>query len=172
MKSTEVYSLLKSEIGPWLKAEGFKRAGSLLSWCRPSGDSYTVLWFQVSRDGWDAYAGSRFAVEFQRSAEPLVGAKSSARGRIASFLSASEREDVRAIQNSIVAEFQTPPKTHPPLNITPEISEWYLSNFKIATEPYPDRDDIWFHYSKPEHVRTWSRFILSKLPDCIAAIEA
>ena len=99
MKSPEVYALLKSHLAPWFKSAGFKRAKGFLSWSRPHGDGHVVVWCQISQDGWDSYAGSKFAVEFQRSTEPVVGAHPARRRRLAAFLSPEEREEVRSIQN-------------------------------------------------------------------------
>ena len=53
MKSPEVYAVLRKELGPLLKSLGFKREKALLSWSRQHGGQHTVLWCQVSRDGWD-----------------------------------------------------------------------------------------------------------------------
>src|SRR3954451_18728220 len=101
MKSPEVYAQLRSEIGPWFKSAGFKRAKGQLAWYRPHGDAFIVVWCQISQDGWDSFAGSKFIVELQRSSEPVCGVFSARRQRLARFLSAQEREEVRKIQNSI-----------------------------------------------------------------------
>jgi hypothetical protein len=166
--------LLKSEVAPWFRSEGFKRVKGFLGWFRPQGEAYTVIWFQVSRDGWDKYAGSKFVLEFQRSSEPVIGAgdKDARRERIASFLSPEEREEIRSIQNAIIASLQYPPKSHPILHVAQEVTEIYLKEFKAVSESYPEQSDIWFRYASPEHIARWAHFILGKLPKCIAVAEA
>src|ERR1700743_479183 len=133
MKSTEVYSLLKIEMASWFKKAGFNRTKGFLGWSRPHGDSHIVVWCQVSRSGWDLYAGSEFVVEFQRSTEPLIGGHPARRGRLASFLSSEEREEVRNIQNLVVSELHRPLQGHPSLHVSPSVTEWYLAKFKPVT---------------------------------------
>ncbi|MFK2877181.1 hypothetical protein [Rhodanobacter hydrolyticus] len=172
MKSTEVYSQLRAELGPWLKSLGFKRAKGLLSWSRQYGEMQTVVWFQISQSGWEAYSGSQFVVEFQRSLEPRGGTIGGRRQRLAAFLSELEREEVRSIQNSIIASLSHPPHNHPFLHVSPTVSEHYLKQFRPVTTPYSEGQDIWFRYASPEHVGTWSKFFLRKLPQCFEKIEA
>lgn len=171
MKSPEVYSQLKSELAPWFKSAGFRRVKGLLGWSRPCGDAHTVAWCQISQDGWDSSAGSKFVVEFQRSVEPVIGKDPAIRKRIASFLTPEEREDVRSIQNAVIGELRHPQPSHPTLHISPQVTEWYLKKFKSVTTPYSDLDDIWFRYYSPQHVIQWARFITSKLPRCIREVE-
>jgi hypothetical protein len=172
MKSPEVYAQLRTELAPWFKANGFKRAKGLLSWSRPHGDAHVVVWCQISQDGWDNYAGSKFVVEFQRSTEPIVGAHPARRQRLASLLSPADREYVRTIQNAVIASLGRPPKSHPALQVSPSVTEWYLGQFNQVAEPYPERHDIWLRYASPQHVDQWAKFILQKLPECIGAVEA
>jgi hypothetical protein len=172
MKSPEVYALLKVVLAPWFKENGFKRAKGLLSWARPAGDSHTVVWCQISQNGWESHAGSKFVVEFQRSAAPVVGAHPGGRMRLASLLTSDEREQVRAIQNLVISSLTPPPPSHPYLHISASVSKWYLEQFERVAEPYPDRYDVWLRYAAPEHVNQWASFILEKLPKCVAAMEA
>ena len=81
----------------------------MFSWYRPHRDLHIVFWFQVSQDGWDDYEGSKFTVEFQLSAEPIVGEVSSFRQRLGQFLDDSSREEVRKIQNGIICSLTPPP---------------------------------------------------------------
>ena len=73
MKSSEAYRVLKAQLDPLLRKDGFKRAKGLLSWMLPHGNRSLVTWCQVSQDGWDNYSGSKFTVEFQLSDEPIAG---------------------------------------------------------------------------------------------------
>jgi hypothetical protein len=171
MKSPEVYSLLKSELAPWFKSGGFKRTKGFLGWSRPHGDVHTAVWCQVSQSGWDRYAGSEFVVEFQRSPEPVIGGLDARRERLGSFLSPEEREEVRSIQNAVIAALQFPPTSHPVLHVAQQVTDLYLKKFNTVSEPYPERHDIWFRYALPEHVLWWARFIIGKLPECISVAE-
>ena len=156
MKSTEVYRLLRLGLSPVLKSLGFKREKSFLSWARRRGDKYTVLWCQISRDGWDEYVGSQFTLEFQRSVDSAVGSRSTQRKRIAKLLSDTQREDVRLVQNNIVATLRHPPANYFKLSVSPEVTQWYLAKFEQDTTPYPHNHDIWLRYAKTEHVeQSW-----------------
>src|SRR5580658_9432206 len=126
MKSPEVYLLLKSELAPWFKSGGFERAKGFLGWSRPHGDAHTVVWCQVSQSGWDRYAGSEFVVEFQRSLGPVIGGLNARRGRFGSFLSPKEREEVRSIQNTVIAALHFPPTSHPILHVAQQVTDLYL----------------------------------------------
>jgi hypothetical protein len=153
MKSTLVYSVLRQELAPILGAVGFKRGRSFLSWLRASGSGYTAIWCQVSRDGWDSSAGSQFVVEFQRSAEPVAGGRSSRRQRIAELLSDVDLNQARITQNRIIAELRRPPSNHPNLQVSPEVNAWYLKKFEPVTEPCRNDCDSWFRYASPDHVK-------------------
>ncbi len=172
MKSTEVYAQLKSELGPWFKSAGFKRAKGLLSWSRPQGEMHIVIWCQISQDGFDKYAGSGFVVECQRSSEPLIGMNQSRRERLGKFLSAQERIDAWHIQNNIISSLNPPPQNFHALRISPKISAWYLAKFDPVILPYAENEDIWFRHHTPEDVFTWAKFILRKLPTMIEDIES
>ena len=171
MKSPEVYSQLKSELAPWFTSEEFKRAKGLLGWSRPYADAHIVVWCQISQDGWDAYAGSKFVVEFQRSPKPVIGGHNARRARFGFFLRPEEREEVRNIQNSVIAALRCPPANHPALHVSQQVADWYLEKFKPVREPYPEQYDIWLRYASANDVTRWAHFILNKLPRCIDAVE-
>lgn len=172
MKSTELYALLRSDLGSWFKSADFKRAKGFLSWSRSRGGASTVVWFQASQDGWDAFAGSKFVVEFQRSAEPVPGAHPARRMRMAGLLSATAREEMRALNNSVIASLTPPPDSHHALHVSESVTVWYRKKFVLDALPYSDRDDVWLRYAAPDHVREWSRFLLEQLPACVASVES
>jgi hypothetical protein len=172
MKSTEVYSQLRSQLAPWFKVAGFKRAKGRLSWSRSQVKSFVVVWCQISQSGWDANSGSQFTVEFQLAPEPEVGALQGRRQRLASFLSELEREEVRSIQNQVIASLPHPKSNHPILGISASVSALYLKQFKAVTSPYEQGHDIWFRYGSAQHVAQWAQFIQRKLPQCLSEIEA
>jgi hypothetical protein len=171
MKSNEVYRQLRQDLGPWFKSSGFKRGNSMLSWVRQIGDTFIVVWFQVSQFGFDPYTGSQFIVEFQKSSEPVVGSLRGRRKRISEFLSQAEREDVRKIQNQVIEALRKPPEDYVLLQM-PDVSESYRRSFEPISLPYPDGSDIWFRYAAPADISCWASFIRNKLSDCITEIEA
>lgn len=169
-KSNEVYSLLREEIGPWAKQQGFTRTRSMLSWARPHGAESIVFWFQVTHDGWDRYAGSKFTMEFALSSQPVVGT-GRARERIGRLLDDEAREGLRKIQNQVISSLSRPPKDYYALHVSEDVTEWFLSKFKPVRHAYSDIDDIWFRYHDPAHVQAWGRFIVGLLPSCIQQVE-
>lgn len=172
MKSTEVYALLRSQLGPSLKALGFKRQVSFLSWSRPRDGLNTVLWCQVSRDGWDEYAGSKFVVELQRSEEPEPGSPSEQRKRLSRLVGDEEREEIRKLQNEVIKSLHRAPPTHARLNVSPEVTRWYLQKFVQDTEPYGPEDDLWFRYAQPVHVQRWGELLVRLMPTLLPGIES
>lgn len=172
MKSTEVYNTLKTHLAPVFQAAGFKRAKAMLSWARPQGDRYLVVWCQVSQDGWDDYAGSRFTVEFQLSDEAIVGARHVRRERFSKMLDDNGREQIRTIQNCVIASLRYPPAHHPALHISETTRAWYLEKFQKVDHPYSNWDDIWLRYGSKEHVATWAQFIIRNLPNWLKQAEA
>lgn len=101
----------------------------------------------------------------------VIGGRNARRQRFGSFLSAENREDVRSIQNAVIAALQFPPASYPILHVAQQVTDLYLKQFKTVSEPYPQRHDIWFRYSSPEHAIRWARFIIGKLPECISVVE-
>ena len=127
---------------------------------------------QVSRDGWDAYAGSKFVVELQRSDSPDPGAPSSARARLATFLADDQRSEAWRIQSQVIASLSRPPRTHPALHVSPDVTRWYLEKFEALRNAYGPSDDLWLRYAKAEHVDTWVEFLRRVVPGCVEAMDA
>jgi hypothetical protein len=171
MKSTEVYAAIRDGLGPSLKSLGFKREKAFLSWSRQQAGQYTVLWCQVSRDGWDDSAGSKFVVEFQRSESPEAGAPSSARFRLAKLLSDEQRAEIWRLQSQVIASLARPLRTHSMLHVSPEVTRWYLEKFEPLRGAYSSGEDLWLRYAQPEHVQMWADFLCHVVPDCVEAIE-
>jgi hypothetical protein len=172
VKSIQVYASIRNELAPLLKFLGFRREKAFLSWARQHNGRYTVLWCQVSRDGWDEYAGSKFVVEFQRSDNPEVGACPGTRARIAKLLTDEQRDEVLRLQNQVISCLARPPRTHGTLHVSPEVTRWYLEKFEPVLTPYRVDDDVWFRYARPEHVIAWAELLRRVIPGCVTAIEA
>src|SRR2546422_8760392 len=171
MKSQQLYSTLREHLAPLFKANGFKRTKTMLSWVRPRGELYMGVWCQADQKGWDTYAGSKFVVEFQLGYEPVIGSNTICQQRIGRMLSAAEREEIRTIQNNVIASLHRPPKNYAVLNVAEEVSIVYLNEFKSIAQPYGERDDIWFRYASKDDVNRWALFLVTKLPDCFRQVE-
>lgn len=171
MRSRQLYSALREQLAPLFKANGFKRATTMLSWLRSRGDLYEGVWCQADQRGWDEYAGSKFVVEFQLGPEPVVGGRTICRRRIGKLLSDAEREEARTIQNHVIASLRKPPKDYPLLNVCDEVTTIYLKEFRMIERPYGDAEDIWFRYANEYDVGRWARFLVAKLPNCLRQVE-
>jgi hypothetical protein len=171
MRSTQVYRVLRQEVGPWARGQGFKRADSLLSWHRPHGDRHLVFWFQVWLDGFDQYAGSKFTLEFQLGAQLVVASYPATRARLSHLLGESDLSELRQIQNRVIGSLSRPSEDYLAQQESDLVREWYLGKFEPVTAPYTPADDVWFRYYSEQHVREWGRFILQRLPAAVAHAE-
>src|SRR5947209_20581405 len=94
-KASEVYSIARSVLSPWCRMQGLKRTrGGMLGWYAPLERNYWAFWLQVSSEGWDPYAGSKFVVELQISKRQDIGT-GEYRRRIAEILIDTERDVLR-----------------------------------------------------------------------------
>ncbi len=167
MRSTEVYRTAREILAPWCKSGGFKRAKTvMLGWHRPTDGDYLTFWLQVSQDGWNAYAGSRFTVEFELSEEPVVGT-GRIHQRLFDLLTDCELRRATDLQNAVIAKLERPPPEYDVLHMGEAIAEWYLGKFEPVREPYTRRDDTWLRYADADDGRTWALFILDVLPGAI-----
>ncbi|MGA3082513.1 MAG: hypothetical protein ABSD44_14265 [Terracidiphilus sp.] len=171
MKSFQTYSELRKHLAPLFKANGFKRAKTMLSWVRPHRKLFLGAWCQVSQDGWDEYAGSKFVVEFQVGPESIIGRHTTRRERIGRLLNDSDRETIRTLQNDVIAKLTRPPWNYGLLHVSEDVRSWYLKQFELVERPYSQGDDIWFRYSRSDDVARWARFLITKLPEVFQQIE-
>lgn len=81
------------------------------------------------------------------------------------------REEMRAIQNAVIASLRPPPANHPFLHLSQQVRDYYLAKFRQVDQPYSDRHDIWCRYAQPDHIHAWAGFIMGKLPECFTQIE-
>src|SRR5262249_32734665 len=130
MKSTEVYRALRADLTPVFKAVGFKRGNAMLSWVRQQGGRHLVVWCQVSQYGGHDYGGSKFIIDFTLSNKRIFGARQIRRQRLPKMLDEIEREEIRAIQNSVIASLRSPPAHHPALHASETVRSWYMEKFR------------------------------------------
>ena len=173
--STEVYRIARQVVGPWLKANGFRREKAMASWTKPVAGRHVTMWFQVSRSGWDPLAPSQFVVEFQRSDRPEVG-YGRLRARIVELLDPAGREEVRAIRNAVAARLRKPSlvevRARFGFELPADFLERYFASFAPRSAPYAPAEDVWLPYASEVDVRIWCRFVADKLPALTARFEA
>ncbi len=166
MKSTVTYKTLRDVVAPWTKTAGFKRAGGgMLSYVRaaPGEAGFHTFWFQCSQDGWDAFAGSKFTLEFQEASEPEPG-RAGRQSRFTPLLTADEREQVRFLQNIVIKKLRRPPHDHWAHTLDGETKRWYFAKFDLIHDPFGAADDIWMRYGDEADVRRWAEFLVPLLP--------
>src|SRR5262245_24489527 len=174
MKSTDVYREARGVLAAWSKASGFKRtSGGMLGWTKVVADDHLFFWLQVSQDGWDAYAGSKFVVEFQRSqsAHMFDAGRDVVRRRLPHFLRDHELEDVRTLQNDVIRSLQRPPRDYFLYQMDAKVVAWYEAKFDPVADRYRRDEDIWFRYHEPAHVRRWAEFVMEVLPRVVHELE-
>ncbi|MCM3869834.1 MAG: hypothetical protein ND895_03905 [Pyrinomonadaceae bacterium] len=172
MKSTEVYSIVRNILASWCKEHGFRRTGGgMLGWYRPIGDRFILFWFQVSRDGWDEYTGSKFIVEFQISDEPQIGSgHHDQRWRLPKFLTGDQLELIRQLQNRVIAKLEKPNRDYHIFQMPDNVVDWYLAKFKPIGERYSRTDDIWLRYKEKEDVQQWAIFVKEVLGSIVGSL--
>ncbi len=138
----------------------------MLGWHKSADSGYLTFWLQVSQDGWGAYAGSKFTVEFQLSDRPEVGT-GWVRQRLFGLLTDPELEQATDLQNAVISKLERPPPEYYALHINEGVTEWYLRKFEPVSELYTRGDDAWLRYTDEEDVRTWALFLLDVLPGAI-----
>jgi hypothetical protein len=160
MKSTEVYKQINKLLFPTLKSIGFRKSRSgMLGFSKSLENYYLLIWFQCSQDGFDAYAGSKFVVEFQISKSERIGDVSLLRHRISFFMTEAELDLVSRTQNEVVENLKKPPKTHYIFSLNDDLQRWYLKKFERVKEKYDNPSDIWFAYHIEEDIEKWVKVI-------------
>lgn len=175
MTSDELHKGLRTDLGPWFRAEGFRvsRRASL-GWFRAP----LLVWVQVDAPGWDQYAGGRFFVNFQGggSERPWDGPVR----RLQEFLADDELEAMRARQNAVILKLSPPPQDyvgavravfagHNPTDAD-RIVETYLAGFAPVETAFRRHHDVALRYWDDGDVRHWGAFLRGVLPRIVAAL--
>jgi hypothetical protein len=111
---------------------------------------------QCRQSGWDPRAGSRFVVEFERSAVPKI-ASSGDRNRIWYLLDELRRQEALNI-NSDVAQTLPPPDNSFASSLPPDVREHYLRQFAPSTKTVKSTD-VWFCYYDETDAHAWAEFL-------------
>ena len=149
MTSTELYRLLRSDLGPWFRERGFKAARrTQLGWHRDR----LLIWFQCDKSGWNQYAGASFFVNVQISTKPEPW--SGPVERLQRFLSDAELEQMRALQNEVIRTLLPPPREYveqmrdafSKYRDGSAMLEAMLSDFQPVATPYRQQQDVALRY--------------------------
>jgi hypothetical protein len=170
VKSTEVYKLIHASVGPWCKANGFKRGKSgWLAYQKPVDGKYLSFWFQCDKWGWDKYSGSSLTVEFQFHASRELGQLSNQ--RLAQFLTSAELEAIRTHQNRIIGKIPPPPQEWVELfernaqkrDDPASLMQGFWIPWRQIEQPYEPNHDIWLRYWEADDVKMWAEMVLGVL---------
>jgi hypothetical protein len=174
VKSSDVYAILRDVLGPWCKESGLLRTkGGMLGWYEQiSKGSFLTFWFQVSRDGWDDFAGSKFIAEFQRGSDSRIGT-GTLRHRLCHFLGREELATVQSIQNDVIRKLVKPLSTeHVVYTLPQSLIDAYEARFDEVRTPFRPIDDVWLRYVERGDVERWGRFLLPLLPRIVETMSS
>jgi hypothetical protein len=159
-------------LGPGFAAQGFECRGASAAaiWHRPAGQEFVVAWVQPTRSpdvhGW---YGSRFIIEFRRGAQPRAGVLGPG-FRFCQLLGDDEREQVRAVQNTVIRRL--PPAPARVLRMLDDRTrDWYLAQGKQVTAAYSPDHDIWLRHRDEYDLDAWFRLLPVLLPGVLDAVR-
>ena len=165
--SKEFQRLVREIVAPALAAVGFSRPRGvgLGGWVRAEGNSWSVVWVQLSRANYgDTPEGYLFTVEVQLGEEPIAGSARS-RARLYGLLTDAERDEHLQIHNVVAGKARPRPAMLG--DPTTGDMDWYLSAFRPRTEPFDQILDVWFRYTDEEDARRWLDFVARVLPGAV-----
>ncbi len=158
LASAEFSALVQREMEAWAAGRGFqKKAAGTLAWIRQEGEEYLQFWVRISPMGTNRFAGSSFQIVFQRSASPQTSAQlvEGVRRRLTDSLSVEELEQVRALQNEVIARLPAPPPDFGQPKIHESLLAYLQEQFQPIETEYAEESDIWFRYRTQEDVCRW-----------------
>ena len=169
MYAAEVYKIARNVLAPWCKQHEFKRTKSgVLGWYRPVEDGFLVFWLQCSTEGWDAYAGSKFVVVFNLVDRPEANSYYGTQWkRLPHLLTQAQLDEVKQLQNRVIAKLTPPSRDHYIFDLDQEIVERYLRKFEPIAEDYTPSSDIWLRYHDRDDVIMWAEYLLAVLPQVL-----
>jgi hypothetical protein len=177
MKATEVYSIVKADLGPWFKAAGFRIAkNQVLGFSRPLSSGRLVAWFQTDRFGWDAYQGGAFRL--LTATFPEDTAMRDYEEAFQYFLTDEELDQARLVQDEVIASLPVPSESYFTVvagqfrrEQAEQIVATLRQNFQPVALPYRWNVDFFLRYHRGEHVRRWCNFLLPLLPRIVQRTE-
>jgi hypothetical protein len=167
LKAAAFHGLVRQELDPLMRSLGFARTpgASMASWARPEGDEWLLFWFQPSMSNYAYSAGFKFVVEFQLGPEAQPGGRGH-RLRLGEVLTDAEREQVRQMENRVIAKLP-PPDRGFAASLDGRTREWSLGQWQPVGKPYGPGDDIWFRHGDEADVLEFLAFFGAVLPDVV-----
>lgn len=161
VKSRELYSVLRANLGPQLASQGFRLARSGTLTYERRTDSWQVrLHFQCDKWGWDKDWGSKFTLNVVvQTIDEHPGATQHRGGRFFHLLAPISRETVRELNNSVVSSLPGALKNAFVTIPDDEGNQVLIIGEKPALAPYFPGWDIWLHYYSTDDVARWSAFL-------------
>jgi hypothetical protein len=168
-RSAEVYKEIRAALGPWAKANGYRRRpGSQAGWVRPLGTERTLaFWFEVNAWGSGPTGGNSFHGVLEE-APPM-------RQRdFTQCLEQAELDQLREIQNAINARRPRTPETEAWMSEDSELGEHTRKDYRQYTpgeKPYIPGDYVYFSYYSLEDVRAHTAFVARLLPEVVVRFK-
>ena len=184
MKAKELYQILETRLRPLLAERDFKKQKrSRLTFQRRVGNNYQSVWFQSDKYGWDKYAGGKFFVNFTVSESADVEAGSRRDERLNFFLTDSELERARALQDEIVKRIPRPPDSYFDeleagftKSVGPESAATLIQTVRSQFEPQPHpfrrNQDFGLRFWRRGDVEGWAAFIAPLLHRAILQMQS
>lgn len=159
VNAPDVYRVARRELGPWLRASGFRRSAPDTRpyvkaglWVKPLMPSdkerrphRLVLALQAGAYGWSPTAGGAFTVELEAGR----------RERYWATLNDVEREAVRELN----------------LRVLDELPSWELTDrLRRQVADAGSNDDVWLHYASESDLTTWMGVLSALVPDLLTRL--
>jgi hypothetical protein len=179
-RSTEVYQEMRAALGPWAKANGYRRRrGSPAGWVRPLGTERDLsFWFDVSAWGSGATGGSSFHGVLEEAPSKGSGVapdRGNMRQRdFTQCLEQAELDELRGIQNAINARRPRTPETEAWMREDSELGEHTRKDYRQYAQgekPYQPGDYVYFGYYSLEDVRAHTAFVARLLPEVVVRFK-
>jgi hypothetical protein len=179
-RSTEVYREMRAALGPWAKANGYRRRrGSQAGWVRPLGTERELsFWFDVNAWGSGATGGSSFHGTLEEAPSKASGVtpdRSTMRQLdVTLCLEQAELDELREIQNAINArrprtsELEAWMREDSPLG---EHTREDYRQYASGEKPYRPGDFVIFRYYSLEDVRAHTAFLARLLPEVVVRFK-
>lgn len=177
MKSTDLYREAATVLTPWMRAHGYKRyAGRVLRHYKPLEDTFFVISLGSNKYGYsDLLGGGEFFVSLQivdRLSGDRFDVHPQPMEQLNGLLCEERLEEVRAIQNQVIAKLTPPSLDDERLLAIQRLGggtpEGILRRFyQPRTEPYPLGQGAWFRYTDADDIHRWVEFVIEVLPEAI-----
>ena len=166
---TGVHKVIRETVGPWLKEQGFKRTKqTALGWYKAIDKGYLTLAFHLNRN-WNGMLGGAFSVMFKITDDVVrkphfPSARSQdLNAKITSFLSGDQLEEMRLVQNQIIADLAA--------NLSPDY--YYYEEFNTPdAEPYQPGEVLLLRFRTENDLVGWLQHLVNLFPEIFKKFEA